>query len=84
MLHKMEKVHFLNDNSIEKVRIFSERAFFILVERKIFSLQKVAEIGCRNLPDLSRFPVPNNITKAFKDLITFSDSINLSNWEWNE
>lgn len=42
------------------------------------------EIGWRNLPDLSRFPVPNDVAKACKDLVTFSDSINLSNWEWNE
>lgn len=39
------------------------------------------EINWRNIPDLSSFPVPVDVAKACRDLVIFSDSINISNWK---
>lgn len=32
--------------------------------------------------ELSRSPVPKDVAKACRDLVNFSDSIDLSNWDW--
>lgn len=38
--------------------------------------------GYRYESDLSRAPMPKNIFKVCRDLVTFADSIDLENFEW--